>query len=69
MNGRTAKALRKALGFHPSAERAYTGVRQSFLFGQSGTAIAQGARRQYQKVKRSPVLAAAVLRAGMAGAH
>ena len=63
-----AKALRKALGFHPKDEREYTGIRKSFLFGQSGTAIAQGSRGQYQKVKRAPILTAAVLRAGMAGA-
>lgn len=63
-----AKALRKALGFHPGDEREYTGTKNSFLFGQVGSARVLGARSQYQAVKRAPVLTAAVLRAGMAGA-
>lgn len=57
MNGKKAKALRKALGFHPAAERTYTGGEPTpVIFGiGSGpltTRIAEGARRQYQAVKR-----------------
>ena len=53
MNGRTAKALRKALGFHPADEREYTGKH---------TVKATGPRSQYQAVKRNPALVKAVLR-------
>lgn len=61
MNGRTAKALRKALGFHPADEREYrvTGATRHFL----GHVTATGARRNYQTVKASRALTAAVLRA------
>ena len=61
MNGRTAKALRKALGFHPADEREYrvTGATRNFL----GHVIATGARSSYQAVKRSKAMVKAVLRA------
>lgn len=75
-----AKALRKALGFHPGDKREYTMGANSFRLGPLGrdgkpqpVAItgtircSSNARGQYQKVKRAPVLTAAVLRAGMAG--
>jgi len=57
MNGKKAKSLRKALGFHPSEPRTYTGGAPTpGVFGiGSGpvtTQIAEGARRQYQAVKR-----------------
>lgn len=58
MNGKKAKALRKAIGFHPSAPRTYTGgliSNKGFLFGGAPivtTQISEGARRQYQAVKR-----------------
>lgn len=49
MNGRTAKALRKAMGFHPADEREYrvTGATRFF----TGHVVAEGARRQYQASK------------------
>lgn len=57
MNGKKAKALRTALGFHPAAPRDYTGgvPTSGFLgigFGPVTTQICEGARRQYQAVKR-----------------
>lgn len=57
MNGKKAKALRKAMNFHPAAPRAYTGGAPTpgFLGIGSGpvtTQIAEGARRQYQAIKR-----------------
>lgn len=71
-----AKALRKALGFHPGQPREYSegkpGVRLSndltpegkrIPFAITGTLKATGARRSYQAVKRNRVLTTAVLRA------
>ena len=57
MNGKKAKSLRKLLGFHPAAERTYTGGNPTpgWLGIGSGpvtTRISEGARRQYQAVKR-----------------
>lgn len=57
MNGKKAKALRTALGFHPAAERQYTGGASGGrtplgLFQIVTTQISEGARRQYQAVKR-----------------
>lgn len=76
-----AKALRKALGFHPGDKREYTMWANSYRLGPLGAngkpqpvaitgtiRCTSSARGQYKKVKRSPVLTEAVLRAGMAGA-
>lgn len=56
MNGKKAKALRKAFSFHPSAPRTYTGgviKAKGFLGGSIVTTqISEGARRQYQAIKR-----------------
>ena len=67
-----AKALRRAVGFHPRARRDYdhaTPVRKLTIgadgkpqtYVVTGTITATGARRQYQSVKRTPALARAVL--------
>lgn len=76
-----AKALRKALGFHPGEKREYAMGANSYRLGHFGAngkpqpvaitgtiSCSSIARSQYQKVKRAPVLTAAVLRAGMVGA-
>ena len=56
MNGKKAKALRRALAFKISEPRTYTGgvVYAKSFFGGSivTTQTAEGARRQYQAVKR-----------------
>lgn len=58
MNGKKSKILRKMIGFKPGEERTYTGgvtSTKGFLFGGVPivtTQIAEGARRQYQAVKR-----------------
>lgn len=56
MNGKKAKALRRALGLKPSAPRTYTGgIKSPGFFALGGlvtTQTAEGARRQYQAVKR-----------------
>lgn len=57
MNGKKAKLLRKAMNFHPAATKGYTGGAPTpGVFGiGSGpvtTQIAEGARRQYQAIKR-----------------
>lgn len=55
MNGKKAKALRRAIGFKPEAERTYKGgaISRGWLSGYIVTTqIAEGARRQYQAVKR-----------------
>jgi hypothetical protein len=56
MNGKKAKALRKAIGFKPETGRAYKGgASRPGVFGFGGavtTQTAEGARRQYQAVKR-----------------
>ncbi len=56
MNGKKAKALRKAIGFKPAAPRGYKGgvITASRLFGGSivTTQVAEGLRRQYQAIKR-----------------
>lgn len=63
MNGRKAKALRKALGFHPSAEREYS-VQKTPLWNLfTGHVTNTGKRSTYQKIKRTPGLINAVLSA------
>jgi len=57
MNGKKAKLLRKLIGFKPSAPRTYKGgvdVGYSLFGGMKivTTQISEGARRQYQAVKR-----------------
>lgn len=58
MNGKKAKALRRAIGFKPSAPRTYTGglVQRRGLLGNRMsivvTAVSEGKRRQYQAAKR-----------------
>ncbi len=55
MNGKKAKALRRAIGFKPAAPRAYKGgtISRGWFGGQIVTTqTAEGARRQYQAVKR-----------------
>lgn len=70
-----AKALRKALAFHPGQPREYDTGKPSVRLGNlapdgnrrpfaiTGTIKATGLRRSYQAVKRNPVLTAALLRA------
>lgn len=62
-----AKALRKALGFHPHAERTYKVDKT--LYGAAlslftGHVTSTGARARYQNVKRTPGMVNAIL-----GAH
>lgn len=57
MNAKTAKKLRKAVGFNVHAERRYD--RQT----RGGPITAIGARRQYQAAKRTPDLASMILSA------
>lgn len=57
MNGKKAKSIRKLLRFHPAEPRTYIGGKPTpGIFGigsgQLTNRIAQGARRQYQAVKR-----------------
>ncbi len=58
MNGKKAKALRKAMNFHPASERKYTGgvIASKGIFGNRAsivtTQISEGVRRQYQAIKR-----------------
>lgn len=74
MRALKAKALRKALGFHPGEKREYTMGQNSFRLGPLGSngkpqpvAITgtircdSTTRGQYQAVKRYPVLTEAVL--------
>lgn len=74
MNGKKAKTLRRALGFHPNQPREYDAGKSSqrvYMDVQgkpqvrvvTGTIKATGLRRSYQAVKRNSVLTAAVLRA------
>lgn len=75
-----AKALRRALGFHPGKEREYqmdkpaqkvrigTDGRPQ-VYAVSGTVTCKGVRGEYQKVKRTRVLTEAVLRAAIGRAH
>lgn len=56
-----AKALRKALGFHPGDERVYERGTKGVI------TCCTKERSQYQKVKHSKVLTTAVLRTNMAG--
>lgn len=58
MNGKKAKLLRKMIGFKPGASRTYEGgvIKSKGIFGNRAeivtTQISEGARRQYQAVKR-----------------
>ncbi len=58
MNGKKAKLLRKLIGFKPSEPRIYKGglIAGKGIFGNFQsivtTQISEGARRQYQAVKR-----------------
>jgi len=71
-----AKALRRALGFKPRAEREYNVPATRAVHGNdgkpkgwiTGTITCKGVRGQYKKIKRHRVLTAAILRAGIAGA-
>jgi hypothetical protein len=77
MNGKKAKTLRKALGFHPGKEREYATGKPSFrlgnAIGQDGKRLpfavtgtikcTTGARSSYQIVKRDPALTRMVLAA------
>lgn len=63
INSKTAKAVRKALGFHPANEREYNYPLVPPLFRGQPTVRAKGTRGNYQNVKRNPVLCTAVLRA------
>lgn len=69
MNGRTAKILRGKMQFHPNAPRDYSQAPGRFNRAPNGprvlpgTITADGARRQYQAVKRNRVLRTAILRA------
>jgi hypothetical protein len=67
MNGKKARALRRAVGFHPADVRqVQTGkpihkrgkdiAGKQTLFTYSGTVTSTGARQQYQKAKRTPGL-------------
>lgn len=69
-----AKALRKALGFHPATPREYEHDKptqkvaigtngQPQVYVVTGTIKTTGLRRSYQAVKRNHVLTTAVLRA------
>ncbi|MDI1347913.1 hypothetical protein [Aquabacterium sp.] len=56
MNAKTAKALRRAVGFNVHAERRYKHA------GRRGTITSTGDRAQYQAIKRgSRMVLAAVL--------
>lgn len=74
MNGSTAKKLRHAMGFHPSARRDYDHAKpvrrvaigvdgKPQVYVTTGTITATGLRRSYQAVKRNRVLRTAVMRA------
>jgi len=74
MNGKKAKSLRRALGFHPATPREYEHDKPSQkvaigtdgkpqVYVVTGTIKTTGSRRSYQAVKRNPVLTDAVLRA------
>lgn len=60
MNARSAKKLRAAIGFVPSAERHYDmakgTLRRSSQGIVTGTIVATGMRRQYQAVKRAGIV-------------
>lgn len=60
MNARSAKKLRAAIGFVPSAERRYKmnegTLRRSSHGFIAGTIVATGTRRQYQAVKRAGIV-------------
>lgn len=51
MNGRLAKAIRRAVGFHPAVGRQYRAAKQTGWF--VGMVTAEGRRRDYQKLKAS----------------
>jgi len=59
MNGKKAKALRRAIGFTPGEPRAYNVSGATRFF--TGHHTATGARRNYQSIKRHPALMRAVL--------
>lgn len=52
MRATKAKALRRAMGFKPSAPREFVNGRPT-RYVVTGTVTATGARRQYQAVKRN----------------
>ena len=58
MNGKKAKLLRKMVNFKPSEPRSYTGglIVGKGIFGNAKSIVttqkAEGARRQYQAIKR-----------------
>ena len=61
MNQKKAKALRKALGFHPHEPREYKVSGAALFF--TGHHTATGPRRNYQQVKRNAALTRMVLAA------
>lgn len=80
MNGKKAKALRRALGFAPGEDRSYGGSQPRYVAEMTttgrvvsrtipGTKMSQGTRNAYQKVKRNHVLTSAVLNAKPEVAH
>ena len=80
MRAAKAKALRKAVQFHPSEPRQYQATQgrrrvgkgagnQPFDYFVTGTIKATGPRGAYQRVKRAMVLTEAVLRAAIMGAR
>ncbi|CAB4122606.1 hypothetical protein UFOVP33_27 [uncultured Caudovirales phage] len=71
-----AKALRKALGFHPAHPRDYETAKgharmtkgpdgKPQYHSVTGTTMCGGTRGSYQKVKRAKVLTEAILRAAV----
>lgn len=60
MNARSAKKLRAATGFVPSAKRHYDMAKGSARHHKdghaTGTIVATGTRRQYQAVKRAGIV-------------
>lgn len=59
MNARSAKKLRAAIGFVPSAKRHYDmakGSRRHKDGHVTGTIVATGTRRQYQAIKRAGIV-------------
>lgn len=77
MNGRKAKALRRAVGFHPADERSFKLARGGEKFSYStmdrlmkwagmggrvvGTIVGVGPRSQYQALKSNPSMQRVVL--------